>query len=230
MAVLRRSNSLTVALASLTVALCASRVDSGAVDAGATQEAPPSVPTMQTVAGAANSYGVDVKALKYEGSETAVLARMKGRPFIRARDYNAWLGTYPLNITSQDSLEGRKQALEQMAMFKLMLKRAKEAGYESKVRTTGGVPDDRSIVLLFIRDQISNITTVSDEMVRQYEIAHPERFPQGENRMPPEMLAVAVKGEIRGQQLTEEIRSWMKEEAVTLHLGRDDSRSTTKSK
>lgn len=206
-----------------------------AVGPGAATTAPTSpatapatgAPMMSAAMPAGNLYGTDVSALRHLGPDDAVLVRMKGRPFIRARDYNDWLGSYPLNITSQDPAEGFRQALEQMAMFRMMLSHAKKAGYEAKVRTTGGVPDERSIVLLFIRDQITNISTVSDAAARDYEATHPERFPQGDGRLPPEILAMAVKGEIRGQQFTEEIKGWMKQEGVTFASVRTPSSPPT---
>ena len=214
----------------LIVALCAFALEAGPAQPVQAQDAQPQVPPIESGAGVSNPYGVDLKSLRYEGKETAALARMKGRPFIVARDYNDWLGTYPLNITAVDPAERINQALEQMAMFKLMLSHAKKAGYESRIRTSGGVPDERSIVLMFIRDQITNVSAVSDQMARDYEAAHPERFPQGDQRLPPEILAMAVKGEIRGQQFTEEIKTWMREEEVTFHAGPGKSRSKQNSK
>lgn len=210
----RRLHRIAEVVAIGGIALCACRGHGEPAHAPAAQ-VPAGVASNGPNGGIPISFGIDPKSLRFEGPANTVLVRSKGRPFITAEEYNNWLGTYPLNITSQDPTEATGQALEQMAMFKLLTNRARQAGYENKIRSTGGVPDERSIVLMFVRDQISNIASVTDEAVREFERQHPERFPKGEGQMPAEMRDVAVKGEIRGLQLTEEIRTWMDQESLT---------------
>lgn len=159
---------------------------------------------------------VDLTRLTYRGPDGVTLVRSRGRPFITIKEFNDWLGSYPLNLTSQEPAVARRQALEQMVAFKLIVAKARETGYEQKVRSPEGVLDDRSLAMSYVRDQLANQTAVTDRQADAYYAANPARFGRVvPDDAPPELKRMAVKVSMQGERLWERVKSWMEQASLT---------------
>jgi hypothetical protein len=173
-------------------------------------------PTPQPVTTPVNpTPGVDITKLRLRVPGDQVVVRARGRPFIRAEEYNAWLGTYPLNITEADQLGAQKQALDQMVTFRLLLERATAAGYDSKAANA----DAASIVLRYLGDQVRNMVGVSDaDALRYYEEHRDQLGGLDVPEIAPEVRMAALKGSVRGAQLAAQLEDQKKEAEVTILL------------
>jgi hypothetical protein len=162
---------------------------------------------------AASLYGEDPSGLRYRGrgDEETVVWSADGA-YVSVGEFNAWLGTYPLRITSDDPSAAQRQALEQLVTFKLLVEKARASGYEERL---GPGSDPRSLAFAYIRDQIGNIASVSDEAAREYEAAHPEALAHIDpDEVPAQVRTMAIKGSIRGEQLWTRVQEWMAEEGI----------------
>jgi len=165
---------------------------------------------LQYVPEVSPSKGVDVSRLRVDGPEERVLVRSRGRVFIRSREYHAWLGSYPLNITSEDPAKARREALEQMVTFKLILQQAREGGYAEKLGFAGKEPTDKSLVLTYIRDQVMNLSLITDKQAQEYLAGHKAMFTQlNTSNVPEEVKMMVAKRAVRGEQLWEQVKTWM---------------------
>jgi hypothetical protein len=169
---------------------------------------------------AASLYADDASKLRYRNAadHESLVTSARG-PFVTAGEFNAWLGTYPLRITSDDLATARRQALEQMVTFKLFVEKARAAGYEDRL---GKASDPRSLAFAYIRDQITDVASVSDEAARRYEAEHPELFAQLGSEVPPEVRLMAIKGSVRGEQLWERVQEWMEDAGIRYEDARVD--------
>jgi hypothetical protein len=164
----------------------------------------------------ADPMSVDVAKLRIRDPGDRVLVRSRGRPFIRAEEYNAWLGTYPLSITDADGLAAQRQAIDQMVNFRLLHDWAVAAGYGSKGGAEG---DARSIVLRYLSDQIRDVGGVSDAEAQRYYEAHRDQFVGLDApELPPEIRQATLKGSVRGAQLATRIEEHRKEAGVEILL------------
>lgn len=174
---------------------------------------PGSVPIAGAVAA---PLGVDVQNLRVVASDGTVLVKRKGKKFITVSEYNAWLGTYPLDITSADPAVGRKQALEQMARFRVIARKAREAGYGSKQGSTEAEASDNALVLAYVRDQMFNLSSITDGEAEAYRTTHSASLSQFESPdLPPEVRQAGVKSTILGERLKKRVETWMEEEQLT---------------
>jgi hypothetical protein len=156
---------------------------------------------------AAFTSGVDVATLKLELPGDHVLVSSRGRPFITVAEYNAWLGTYPLAIGSGDPAAGRREAVDQMIAFELLAERARASGY-----TAAAGSSDKDLVLRYIRDQMSDLSAVSDEQARAYLAEHSDRLGAIQDaEVPHEVEMAALKGAVLGERLAERIQGWQDE-------------------
>jgi len=166
-------------------------------------------------------FGGDVARLRIDGADERVLVRSKDGAWIRAGEYDAWLGTYPVEITASDPTEARRQAVEQMIRFKLIVAKAQESGYGQRLAAGGGGSlDPKALAIAYIRDRMSDVAGVSDEEARVYEAAHPELFASlADPSIPPEIRAMAVKGSIRGDQLRAQVAVWKSQAGIEVEPG-----------
>jgi hypothetical protein len=153
----------------------------------------------------------DLSKLRVAGGESTALVAPATGAFINAGEFNAWLGTHPLGITAEEPAGARRQALEQMVTFKLLVEHARKAGYEQKL---GSASEPKALALAYLRDQMSNLSLVSDEAARRHEAEHPERFAQLRADVPPEILVMAIKTSVRGEQVWEQVQGWMKDAGI----------------
>jgi hypothetical protein len=159
-------------------------------------------------------YG-DVERVRFEGPAKQVLVREGRRPFITGGQYNAWLGTYPVNITRKDPVEGRREVLEQMVIFKMLARKARESGYEGRLGVGGGGVDEKSLVLTFIKDHVSNVGAVTEQEVHAYEARHPEFIANLDaSGVPGDFRGMAIRGSVRGEQLDKQVHTWIKEAGI----------------
>jgi hypothetical protein len=167
---------------------------------------------------AANPYGADFAGLRVEGrGDDETLVASNDGSFVRVGEFNAWLGTYPLQVTGGDLASSRRQALEQMVTFKLLVAQARAAGYEERL---GKASEPRSLAIAYLRDQVTDVASISDEAARKYEAEHPELFAQlGGDEVPAEARMMAIKGSIRGGQLWERVQEWMAEAGIRYQEG-----------
>jgi len=174
----------------------------------------PTPPDTSVASLRASFYG-DAESVRFAGPPDVVLVRKGSRPFVTGRQYNAWLGTYPLKLTSKDPDENRRQALEQMVTYKLLAQKARESGYERKMGQGGGASDEKSMVIQYIKDQVSNTSGITDEEVKAYETLHPEYVASLDaSSMPGEFRGMVLRGSVAGERLWERVKSWMKEERI----------------
>jgi hypothetical protein len=160
--------------------------------------------------------GVDVSLLRIGEPADRPLVTSGGQPFITVSEYNAWLGTYPLAITESDPEVARKQAIEQMVRFKLIAGRARDSGYEGRLHSAGDDASERSMVLMYIRDQMSNISLVSDGEAQDFRRSHPDRIAAIEaDDLPEEVRLAATKSAILGERFRERVETWMDEAELT---------------
>jgi hypothetical protein len=151
-------------------------------------------------------YGGDTSGLRFGAPAERVLVVSNDGPWLRAGEFDAWLGTYPLDITASDPGEARLQALDQMITFKLIVAKAREAGYAQRLDAGAGTLEPKALAISYIRDRMTDIGGVSDAEARAFLEAHRELFPGIDDpRIPPELRAAAVKGSVRGQQLRAQI-------------------------
>jgi hypothetical protein len=161
-------------------------------------------------------YGVDPSLLRFDSPKGAILVQSGDRAFITVGQYNSWLGTYPLKIEGQDSFEARKQALEQMVTFNLIVQKAREDGYVEKTASSGAHPDDRSLALSYIRGWVTSTSSVTEEEVREYESRESERLSGLDSPDIPEAVKMmAIKGSIRGEQLWAQVKVWMEQAQIS---------------
>jgi hypothetical protein len=161
-------------------------------------------------------FGVDFDSLHIAAPEHSVLIRSKGKKLVTVGEYNAWLGSYPLDITSKDPAVAKKQAAEQLARFKLIAQKAREAGYESKLKDEGSETGENALVLSYIRDQMFNATTVSDEDAQAYRVTHAATLTHIESAdAPPEVKLMGIKSTMLGEQLKKRVERWMEEGKIT---------------
>ena len=174
-------------------------------------ESPPPAPPQ------ADPIAVDLDKLRLVGPDDRVLVEARGRPYIRAGEYNAWLGTYPLSITKTDAQEAQAQALDQMVSFRLLLERAVEAGYESK---SGGASSDApAIVLRYVTDRIRNSTGVTEAQARRYHDEHrAELAALDAPEVAPEIRLAAWKGAVRGAELAAALEANRRDAKVEILL------------
>jgi hypothetical protein len=213
-----------LAVAALALSSACAQDDGGSAARAAAAAVRPAVtpaarPAPESIAGAAspgplsgNPYAEDVSMLRYRdpsGDET--LVRSGRRAFIRVEEFNAWLGTYPLRITAADLDGARRQALEQMVRFKLLVESARQAGYEDRVGPGG---DQKALALAYLRDQVSDVATISDAAADRYEAEHPELFVQLGADVPPAVRMMAIKGSIRSDQLRARIEDMEADAAI----------------
>ncbi len=167
---------------------------------------------------AASLYGDDVSRLRYQGrSDDETLVASSAGPYVRVGEFNAWLGSYPLRITSDDLPAARRQALEQLVTFKLFVAKARASGYEERL---GKASDQRSLAFAYIRDQVTDVASISDEAARQYESGHPELLAQiGSDDVPVDVRTLAIKGSMRGEQLWTRVQEWMTEAGIRYEEG-----------
>jgi hypothetical protein len=152
-----------------------------------------------------------------DGPPERALVRSRGRAFITAREYNAWLGTYPLSLTSDDPGVARRQALEQMAAFKLILERARLTMFSGKDRPSGEGLDNKSLVLSYIRDQVTSLSaTVTERQAEEYLAAHREMFEQlDQAKVPSDFRMMAIRGSVGGELLWGKVQIWMRDAGLT---------------
>lgn len=159
---------------------------------------------------------VDLAKLRIAVAEDRVLVKSRSRPFIRADEYNAWLGTYPLSITEASGEAAQRQAIDQMVDFRLLHDWAVAAGYASKDGVGG---DARSIVLRYLSDQIRDVGGVSDAEAQRYYEAHREQLVGLDAaELPPEIRLATLKGSVRGAQLAARLEAHKKEADVEILL------------
>ena len=171
---------------------------------------------VQTGLTASSVYGVDPSQLRFDGPKEGVLVRSGDRAFITVGQYNSWLGTYPLKIESQDSFEARRQALEQMVTFNLIVQKAREGGYAEKIASAGARPDDRSVALSYIHGWVTNTSSVTEEETREYESRESERLSGLDSPDVPEPVKMmAIKGSVRGERLWAQIKVWMEQAQIS---------------
>ena len=169
---------------------------------------------------ASSFYGGDPGRLRAEGQPERVLVRSGDSAFITAGQYNAWLGTYPLHITSEDPSEARRQALEQMVTFKLIAQKAREVGYEERLGSGGASVDDRSLALGYIRNWVTNVSSVTDAEARAYASREQAGFAQLDSPdIPGPMKIMAIQGSVRGEQLWTQVQAWMEEARIRYESG-----------
>jgi hypothetical protein len=209
---LRRGLAVVFLFIPPTMVACGRAAPAPPVTAG-----PSDTPRPQDISPAAlqaSFYG-DAGSVRFAGPPGVVLVRKGSRPFVTARQYNAWLGTYPLKLTSKDPDENRRQALEQMVTYKLLAQKARESGYERKMGQGGGTADERSMVIQYIKDQVSNTNGITDADVKAYEILHPEYVASLDaSSVPGEFRGMVLRGSVAGERLWERVKSWMKEERI----------------
>jgi hypothetical protein len=185
-------------------------------DATAAASAAPTAGSLPSVAMAVDPRNVDVAKLRVADPGDRVVVQARGRPFIRAEEYNAWLGTYPLAITDADEAGAQRQAVDQMVTFRLLLDRAIAAGYGSKA---GAASDAKSIVLRYLGDQVRNVGGVSDAEAERYYEENREMFRALDTpEVPPEIRLAALKGSLRGAQLASQLEENKKEADVVILL------------
>jgi len=188
---------------------------SGGKQAAVTQESPPPVPAQ------VNPMEVDYAKLRLDGPGERVLVRARGRPYIRTDEYNAWLGSYPLNITESDALAAQTQALDQMVNFRMLLERAIAAGYESK---SGVSSDPPSIVFRYVADQVRNASSISDAEARRYYEEHRDMLRSLDApEVPAELRMAAWKSSVRGAQLAAALEQNRKDANVEILLASSGS-------
>ena len=175
---------------------------------------PPVAESLQSSA-VASPYGGDIGRLRAEGPEEVVLVRSGEAPFITVGQYNDWLGSYPLNITSADPAEARMQAIDQMVTFKLIVQKARERGYANRSESRGASADDRALAMSFIQEWVTNVALVSDEEAREYEARDAERFADLDSpELPVQLKMMAVRGSVRGEQLVAQVEIWKRESEI----------------
>ena len=160
-------------------------------------------------------YGGDLAALRGDGPAEGVLVQSRGAAFITVGEYNAWLGTYPLSITSPNAEAARGEALEQMVTFKLIVQKARESGYQQQLESSGVRATEKSLALGYIRDWVTNTASVTDEQAREYQSRERDRLAQLDSSdIPGELKMMAIKGSVRGEQLTQQVKAWMEEAEI----------------
>ena len=168
------------------------------------------------VATAPAPVSVDLDKLRLGGPGDRVLVQARGKPFIRAAEYDAWLGSYPLNITKSDARAAQAEAVDQMVSYRLLLERAVAAGYESK---SGSSSDAPSIVLRYVTDHIRNSASISDDQARRYHDEHlGELSGLDTPEVPQELRLAAWKGAVRGAQLAKALEEQRKDAQVEILL------------
>lgn len=169
---------------------------------------------------------VDVAMLRLDGPGERVLAEARGKPFITTQEYNAWLGSYPLNITEAEASNAQAQALDQMVDFRLLLERAVAAGYESGSGVSADAP---SIVLRYVTDQIRNSAGVSDAAARRYREEHREELAGLDApEVPPEIRLAAWKSAVRGAELAAALRKHREDAGVEILLASNSTERNRK--
>ena len=192
-----------ISLSVLALACGARRSDGDRARAPASEES-----AADSSAAAASFYGGDVEKLRVNQPGDTVLVRAGAAPYITADQYNAWLGTYPLSIKSVDPTAARREALEQMVTFRLLVQKARDSGY--RPAPDGQGLDDKSMVITYIRDHVTSIGGVTEEQARDYESRHQAELAQLDaSGLPAEARTMAVRGSVRGEQLWDQVKSWM---------------------
>lgn len=152
---------------------------------------------------------VDLPSLRFDGPDRSVLVRERAKSYVTAGEYNAWLGTYPLNIRSPEPGAARREALDQMVFWKLVVERARLAGYEAKLAPSGEAISPNSLALTYMRDQLTQIGAISDEQAVKFAAEHRELAPiLDDPNLPRVVWMLAVKGAIRGDQMRADIDAW----------------------
>jgi len=216
----RRQSIPGLALVLLSFAACKGG-EPAAQSNDATATSPMSADELLGMTSASSSfYGGDTSALRFGDPAERVLVVSKDGPWIRASEFDAWLGTYPLDITASDPDEARRQALDQMITFKLVVAKAREAGYAQRIDTGAGTLEPKALAISYIRDRMTDIGGVSDAEARAFLEAHRELLAGIEDpRIPPELRAAAVKGSVRGQQLRAQIAQWRQAAGIRYEEG-----------
>jgi hypothetical protein len=99
-----------------------------------------------------------------------------------------------------------------MVTFKLLVAQARATGYEARL---GKESEPRSLAFAYLRDQITDVASISDDVARKYEAEHRELFAQlGGEEVPAEARMMAIKGSIRGEQLWERVQEWMADAGI----------------
>jgi hypothetical protein len=207
-------------IAGTTISLIACAVLSLGCHAGgdeAGQEQPPGpsgeATLGQTASAAPAFYGGDVGRLRIDGAPDRILVRSGDEAFITVGEYNSWLGSYPLEITSEDPSEARRQALEQMVVFKMIAQQARGSGYQEESEPGKMIPDEKTLVLNYIRRWVSNVSSVTEDQVQSYADREAARLhPLDSPDIPQEMKMMFIKTSVRGEQLAAQVEAW-KEEA-----------------
>jgi len=160
----------------------------------------------------------DVAELRFSGPQEAVLVTARSKPLITTEAFNAWLGTYPLDLKSSETAAARREALEQMVAFKLIVRKAKLAGYQARIESTGNPADDRSMVLTYIRDQVSSLQAISDRNAREFLASGDDRARSIlQADAPDDIKLMVAKGTLAGERLWETVQGWMRESNVQYH-------------
>ena len=214
MIVSRRTGSrlLGAPLFALLALPCGCAQDGGATVETTAISTPAEVASAPPPLSPANPFADDVSKLSFrDRADTETLVSSTKGTFITVGEFNAWLGSYPLRITAEDLAGARRQALEQMVAFKLLVEKARAAGYAERV---GPNSNQKSLVVSYLRDQMSDVATISDQAAQRYEELHPEVVAQLGPDVPPEIRMMAVKGSIRGEQLWARVEDWMKDAGI----------------
>lgn len=181
----------------------------------APSEAVSSAPAMSA---ASSYYGGDPVRLRFDGSANDVLVYSEENSFINVDEYNAWLGTYPMDITAPDQAGAQKQALEQMVTFKLLAQKARESRSRRGGAAQGADPDDSDLAVGFIRTWLTDTSSVSDAEALAYEQRERERLAAiATADIPAEIKMMAIKGSVRGEQLGAQVKIWMQEAEIRYH-------------
>lgn len=188
----------------------------GGAAAGRAATSPPD-PTPASVSAPANPYADDVTTMRFrDRAPGAALVHSSTGVYITVEEFNAWLGTFPVHVTSQTLAGAQGEALAQMVRFKLLADSARSAGYVEKL---GPGTDSKTLALAYLRDQLSNVGTISGEAVARYEREHPERMAKMGSDLPAEVRVMAIKGAIRGEQLQGQIEDLKKQTGIRyLHV------------
>lgn len=173
---------------------------------------PPPTPMGTSASAPVNPYADDVTTIRFRDRAPAdALVHSASGVYITVAEFNAWLGTYPLHITSDTLAGAQGEALAQMVRFKLLADSARSAGYVEKL---GPGTDTKTLALAYLRDQLGNVGMISDDAVARYEREHPERLAQLGSDVPAQIRAMAIKGAIRGEQIRVQIEDLEKQTGI----------------
>ncbi len=146
----------------------------------------------------AHTFGASTKKVSASTVAAAPLATVDGTP-ITLEEFNARIKVIPAQYAANfQTKEGKTQLLEQMINEQVLLNTARQSGIEksAEFKTQMDLAKDQILIGLYIRNNIPQTATVTDEEALEFFKANPAQFRTDERRSVQQVL-VATEAEAK---------------------------------